>query len=33
MGCGFPVAEIKIFIYIKNTGLIRRKPFTDGTRG
>lgn len=33
MGCGFPVAEIKIFIYIKNTGLIRRKPFTVGTSG
>lgn len=25
MGCSFPVAEIKFFIYIKNAGLKRKE--------
>lgn len=25
MGCSFPVAEIKFFIYIKNAGLEKKK--------
>jgi len=35
MGCSFPVAEIKFFIYIKNAELGGggRNPYTDKTSG